>query len=161
MIRILVLTMILVATVAYATAQFPDVIIIKGEQLSLLTNPLESYFGTGRERPAGMARKSCTAIWRGYVATWTVDEGRLMLVKLVEGTCERDAKEIPLETVFPGQKGPIPATWFTGTLRIAQGRLLKYVHMGYLSVYEKERLITVEAGRVTGDRVVERGDAGK
>jgi len=38
--------------------------------------------------------------------------------------------------------------WFTGKLRVPQGELLQYVHMGYSSTYEKELVITVEAGKV-------------
>ncbi len=68
----------------------------------------------------------------------------LYLMKLVEGICDSNAKEIQISKIFPGNNGPIKATWFIGTIRIPQGKELEYVHMGYRSRYEKDLFITFE-----------------
>jgi len=103
---------------AQATAQFPDVLIYKGKSQPLFTNPLESYFTPENRRPAGVFRFSCTAVWRGYVATWKIVDSQLYLVKLVAGTCGQNPPEIPLSIVFPAEDAPIKANWFSGKLRI-------------------------------------------
>ena len=38
------------------------------------------------------------------------------------------------------------AHWYCGTLRIPQGNRLRYVHGGYLSVYERDLMLEVEKG---------------
>lgn len=145
----------LLPSAATATAQIGDVLFYKGERLSIFSNPLEQYFSDENPRPKGLFMASCSACWRGYVATWKIEEGHLYLEKLVEGTCGADAKEIVLGKVFPNRTGPVKATWFTGTLRVPRGKELRYVHMGYESVYEKELFIQIEKGKVVKEETVD------
>ena len=42
--------------------------------------------------------------------------------------------------------GKVFAFWFSGDLIIPQGELIEYVHMGYMSKYEKELILTIEEG---------------
>lgn len=153
---ILILFVLFAATSAFATAQFPDDLIYNGEELPVFSNPLESYFDRDHPRPNHLFAFSCTACWRGYVATWKIEQGSLFLIKVIEGTCSRDAKEIPLELIFPNREAPVRADWFSGVLRIPRGRQLHYVHMGYGSVYEKELLLTIEKGKLVREDVVDR-----
>ena len=60
-----------------------------------------------------------------------------------------------LETVFPGYPDRVFAHWYTGTLRVPQGKVLKYVHMGYQSTFESDMLIDVERGVVGEVRIRE------
>ncbi|MDD5712945.1 MAG: hypothetical protein PHY31_09360 [Smithellaceae bacterium] len=155
--RLFLVIILLTATSgqAFATAQFPDELIYKGKTYPIFSNPLESYFGTAHPRPEGLFPASCTALWRGYVATWKIEEDALYLVKVVAGTCAADAPEIPLTNIFPGSKGPIRADWFTGTLVVPQGEILMYVHMGYGSVYEKELHIKIDKGRFIRESLID------
>ncbi len=154
-IAVFALVMLWSAT-ALATAQLGDNLVYKGQTYNIHTNPLETYFDEQHPRPDKLFGASCTACWRGYVATWEIkDDGFLYLLRLVEGTCAGNAPEIPLDKVFPGQKGPIKATWFSGMLEAPQGELLHYVHMGYQSVYEKELHIFIEAGKVTREETID------
>jgi hypothetical protein len=52
--------------------------------------------------------------------------------------------------LFPGFEKRVFAHWYSGTLRIRDGQMLSYKHMGYMSVFERELLIEVERGVVTG-----------
>jgi hypothetical protein len=141
---------------AFATAQFPYYLIYKGEELPIFSNPLEAYLKTmDYPRHDEIFVSSCSACWRGYVATWKIEDGYLYLTKLVEGTCSSNAKEIPISIIFSKQKAPIKATWFSGTLRIPQGKQLRYVHMGYGSIYEKEIILTVENGKLTKENIID------
>jgi hypothetical protein len=87
---------------------------------------------------------NCTALWRGYVGGWEIVSGRLYLVKLT-GTL-MDGSDANLESVFPGFPSRVFAHWFTGTLRIPRGQRLKYRHMGYGSVYERDEMLELEYG---------------
>jgi hypothetical protein len=151
----LAILLVMLPATAFATAQFGDKLIYKGETVSLRTNPLGSYFGEGTPNPKDLFKPSCSACWRGYVATWEVKDGKLFLNRVVEGSCSNNAPEIPLEKIFPGKKGPIEATWYTGTLRIPRGKMLEYVHMGYSSRYEKTLLIHIEKGKVTKEELID------
>jgi hypothetical protein len=151
---VLILFIFLLSSKAFATAQIPDYLIYKGETFPLFSNPLESYF-RNNSRPDNIFVYSCTACWRGYVATWKIENGSLHLVKLVEGTCSSDAKEIDVSIIFPKKKTPIEATWFSGTIKIPQGKELLYVHMGYGSIYEKEILLTIEKGKLMKEEVID------
>ena len=83
----------------------------------------------------------CTACWRGYVGTWEIKEGRFYLVNL--------------NGRFVLEGGPLFAYWFTGVLRIPKGKLLRYVHMGFGSVFEEELHIKIEKGIVTNTRTID------
>jgi hypothetical protein len=135
-------------TPARATAQVADELIYQGKTYRLFTTPLES--NPARKTPNSTSMS--TACWRRYKARWEIAGGELRLVGLQE--CH-DNKPIPIDQVLPGQKLPIAARWFSGVLRVPQGKQLAYVHMGFRSRYEKDLLISITAGKVTGQRVVD------
>ena len=86
-----------------------------------------------------------TACWRGYIGSWEIKEDSFYLTGL-EGRLR-----------FIGTE-PLLADWFTGVLRIPQGEMLHYVHMGFGSIYEYEEHIKIEAGQVVArHRVDNRG----
>lgn len=128
------------------TAQISESLYYQGENLRLCTNPLDSYFALGGARPD--FADTSTALWRGYVGRWDIVDGRLYMVGLTATLT--DGRPATLDTVFPGYGERVFAHWYTGTLRVPQGRRLKYVHMGYGSVHERDLLIDVARGVVTG-----------
>ena len=148
------------------TAQASDSLFHDGQHFWLASEPLGGAWAhLGREAPHFVPMN--TACWRGYVASWSITDGRLYLTG-IEGTVAlpvtaedeflgRSGSEAPatLETLFPEQPPPIPADWVTGTLHARRGELLQYVHMGYESVFQESRFIDVADGRVTGERVVD------
>ncbi|MGL4184216.1 MAG: hypothetical protein ACRCR4_00410, partial [Thiotrichaceae bacterium] len=77
--------------------------------------------------------------------TWEIKSEKFYLVKL-EG-------RFKLLTDHP-----ILADWFTGVIRIPQGKLLHYVHMGFASVYEQELHLKIEAGIVTASKLLNNRD---
>ena len=62
-----------------------------------------------------------------------------------------------MQRINGGQK-EIFAGWFSGRIIIPHGKLLKYVHMGYESIYEKELYTDFENGilidTLTADNLV-------
>lgn len=86
-----------------------------------------------------------TACWRQYIGTWEIKDNKFYLVSL------NGRYKISENT-------PILADWFTGTLRIPQGEMLHYVHMGYGSVFERELHIKIENGIVTKSKTIDNRD---
>lgn len=83
-----------------------------------------------------------TACWRQYIGTWEIKDNKFYLINLEGRYRLKDDT-------------PIIADWFTGTLRIPQGEMLHYVHMGYGSVFEQELHVKIENGRVTKSRTID------
>ena len=65
------------------TAQATDLILIDGVQHNLFTNPLDAYRERYRRDMIFLQDHPNTACWRGYVAEWEIDDGRLFLLKVV------------------------------------------------------------------------------
>ena len=150
------------------TAQAPDIITVKGETHSLLTNPLEMYREMYRHDMVFFESYLGTACWRGYIAEWEVDDGKLFLLKvngfvsytdehsqplIINGKfiCRSDnlrEHKVPatLSELFGPERDRVPATWYTGELRIPQGEMTEYVHHAYASEYSGYLIIPVENG---------------
>ena len=86
-----------------------------------------------------------TACWRNYVGTWEIQED-VFYLKKIEGRYKLTGRD------------PIVADWFTGILRVPEGELLHYVHMGFGSVYEKEIHVKIEKGRVIATKTIDNRD---
>jgi hypothetical protein len=131
------------------TAQAPDVIVIDGLEHSLLATPLDQLLASlGDAVPALVAPS--TANWRGYLARWRVEGDRLFLDD-VQGWVG-DGLEAGPGVVLPGVVLPAAATWVSGALRVGSGGVVRYVHAEFESRYERELLLDVSEGIVTGRR---------
>lgn len=141
-----------VTTSAEATGQIPDRILINGKSEMLFTEPLKGAFRadpqTWRKLMARISNKSCSASWRGYVASWEIRKKELYLVSVTVDPCS-SRKSVPLANLFPGATRFVKATWFTGSIKIPQGKQIEYVHMGYESRYEHYLLLEINKGNVT------------
>ena len=140
------------------TAQFSEHLLYQGQELTLCAEPLGpllQFSGTTLKFEA-----TCTALWRGYVGTWSIDNDRLYLAKL-SGNVVTDGQEheVGLEALFPDYTDGVFAHWFTGVLRCPSGALLNYVHGGYASTYEKDLFLRVQRGVVLEERIVVNGQA--
>lgn len=63
-------------------------------------------------------------------------------------------RKAPLQLLFKDLvvDGVVHASWFTGDLKIPKGKMISYVHMGYMSTYEKEIILEIENGVVIDSR---------
>ena len=138
------------------TAQETDLILIDGVQHNLFTNPLDAYREKYRRDLIFLQDRPNTACWRGYVAEWEIDEGRLFLLKVVGNISYKgrgsdysifhDKVPATLSEIFGPVSGPVPATWYTGELRVPLGEMIEYVHAGYGSRFLRYLLIPVVNG---------------
>lgn len=138
------------------TAQIPEKLLLDGETLALCSEPLGDYFAFSGEYPRIMV-EHCTALWRGYVGTWEIRDDRLYLLAI--DTQFQDGSPARLVDLFPGHPERVFAHWFTGTLRCPLGGILRYVHMGYGSVYEEDLLLHIDRGVLTRREVRVNGKA--
>ena len=140
------------------TAQVSEKLLFEGEELSLCNEPLELFIEKNPMTVPFMAPH--TALWRGYVGTWAIEAERLYLKSIVATIeSEKGFEDVGMERVFPQYPDGLFAHWFTGELRCPQGALLKYVHGGYGSVYEKDLFFKVKRGVIVDKRVVVNGQA--
>lgn len=137
------------------TAQIAERLLYQGETVSMCINPLSDYFAMGGECPP--FQWNCTALWRGYVGQWEIRDDRLYLMAL-HGTLE-DGTTASLASVFPDFPDRVFAHWYSGTLRIPQGKRLQYVHMGYASTHERDLLLEIERGVLVATNVRHNGTA--
>lgn len=133
------------------TAQIPESLRLEGEEVSLCTEPLASYFSLADVEM--MFKATSTALWRGYVGTWEILDSRLYLIDL-KGKL-KDGQVANIETIFPGFPDRVFAHWYSGVLRRPMGPLLHYVHGGYSSVYERDQFITMRKGLTIATTLVD------
>jgi len=127
------------------TAQVSERLIYGGKEIPIFSNPLSTYL----QQTDIQFTSPSTANWRGYVGTWeikgTPETGeRLYLVKI--SAYKTYEEVIGLKDLFPGSPIAVFAHWFSGILRLPQGRHVKYVHMGYDSKFEYELFMQFERG---------------
>jgi hypothetical protein len=133
------------------TAQTPERLLYQGEKVAMCSEPLESYFAMrGHENQLFLSPHS--ALWRGYIGHWEIVDDRLYLISL-EGTLLGSGVEISVATFFPDSPDRVFAHWYSGTIRILEGKLLRYFHGGYASIYERDLFLDVEQGVVVMTRV--------
>ena len=137
------------------TAQIAENLRYQGEDVAMCTNPLSGYFAMGGTNPH--FQSNSTALWRGYIGSWEIVDERLYLVGL-SGTLE-DGTDATLATVFPDFPDRVFAHWYSGTIRIPQGKQLQYVHMGYGSTFERDLFLEIERGVIVATRVRHNGTA--
>jgi hypothetical protein len=125
----------------FGTAQIPDFLIYQDDTLAIYSNPLEGYFDKKGERTIGEIDFEkgfhCTALWRGYVGTWQIENDSLFLVNLETDYCSDNPTEIDLTKEFNSNR--IFANWVSFEILNPFGKQIKYVHQGYESIYEYER----------------------
>lgn len=133
---------------AMATAQQADRIVMAGKDHALLSNPFESYRrqhpDLDLQPPDGTDTLcSLSSNHRGYVATFRIEDGRLLIDDIVTPACGELASKSLRRTVF-GIDEAVHAAWFTGVLVVPDGERVAYAHLGYGSVYQRYRLHRVE-----------------
>lgn len=136
------------------TAQIAESLIYEGRAVSMCSTPLGDYFAFGGKQPNFDTRR-CTALWRGYIGSWEILDGRLYIIGL-QGESE-DGSQVTLTDVFPDFPERAFAHWYSGTLRIPQGRQIEYVHMGFGSTFEADLFIEIERGVLVGTNLRHNG----
>lgn len=105
------------------------------------SNP-DAFKRTGSDQDDEASLLSSTACWRGYEGTWAIKGDRFYLVG-VRGRYSLIGD------------APLLADWFTGEIRVSEGKMLAYVHQGFGSASEREIYTKIENGIVVTSRVID------
>lgn len=119
---VIILVVVFVASLSFATNQQPDYLEYKGEEYSLSTgwghpSPLETYYSQNNiEYPFEMLH---TANYRGHVAKWEILEGKLFLNQiLIDGKKYKPA-DFEVKSINDSvsvKNKQVFADWFSGVL---------------------------------------------
>lgn len=126
------------------TAQFTEILVYEGKEVRMCSTPLSTYFHLAKIDDPFKSENS--ALWRGYVGTWEIINDRLYLIGIYGHL--KDGKKATLEYFFPGFPFRVFAHWCNHLLRIPQGNILKYIHMGFSTIYESNLFIKMNNGVV-------------
>jgi len=118
------------------TAQQHEILIIDGHRTSMAFCPTLPDNEPILQKDGKVSLSANSSLWRGYVGTWEIIEDKFYL---------NGIKSFKIKLV---NKCPALATWFTGTLRIPEGEILEYIHLGFGTVFEYELHIKIEKGIV-------------
>ena len=129
------------------TIQAGDILSHNGKKTTIATEPLKPYLETRSD--VSFIFKS-TALVRGYIGSWKIKNKKLYLVSLI-GFIESNEK-VDLEYLFPN-KTEVFANWFSGDIRIPQGKLHEKINLGYESVFEKDLIFTFNEGILISETV--------
>jgi hypothetical protein len=106
-----------IALNASATQQIKETFRVGDEAVEIRQYPLKDYLEQSR-LPDTMKRPICSANWRGYRGSWSLTNGMLVLNRLVTDVCNKTPTPIEARHLFPNQRYPIVATWYTGTIMV-------------------------------------------
>jgi hypothetical protein len=139
----------------FATAQFGDLLIISKDTFEINSNPLEGYFDKKGTRTINgeEMQGSCTVLWRGYVATWKLQNDSLFLVRIQKDYCGKNPIDLDVKKEFGTSN--VFANWVNYTIIQPKGQLIQYVHMGYMSIYEQEVYYKFENGKIKNTEIKE------
>ncbi len=160
-----ILLLPLLSSALLATAQHPDVLIYDGKTHHLSSNPLEDFYDGSKRRPKFwvLPNGMSSGNWRGYVATWEIIDDKLYLTKIDSWFCgssirtQNGCRRVTLHDLFSKNviDGKVFALWFSSNLRVPDGELLKYVHSGYASIYERDIIFDVYAGEIRKRQIID------
>jgi len=147
------------------TTQTPDRLRFNRRVHKLFSEPLESYFDDQHPKPKAFA-VSCSTCWRGYVAGWCIQRGRLYLEKLdpfcyswpdtdsieftVDAASGLTVPTMPnfLTKVFPDRVAPVFADWFSGELRYLPLKFYTGKLVSEWEALQAASVMQVERGRI-------------
>lgn len=138
------------------TAQIPEVLFWRGREMNLCDVPLYPYLAWLQKSRRPCFEASSTALWRGYIGHWTIEDEVLRLCDIKGSLRVGDTVvDATMALAFPWLKGrALEANWFSGVLRCPEGRLLSYSHYAFQSRYERDRFLTFKCGRLITEHLV-------
>jgi len=140
------------------TAQIGDRIFINNIEHTLACEPLSRFLYDNKIEKLFSAVS--TACYRGYFATWEINDGKIYLLDVeAPRPISRKKQNESLEPIsakqklFPGQS-EVFGYWITGKLKVQSGEILEYVHDGYESIYETDIILGFENGVLIDEKTI-------
>ena len=147
------------------TVQLSEPIFYRDAELHAREYPLNNYFArTGIANPFGEESRGRSSLcWNGYVASWSIEDGRLYLKKIYDFH-GKGVNALNLETIFPGYADGVFAHWYSGTMKFPQGEVIKRVGSTAQVIFERDLILVFCKGlliseNVVANKVTEAGEA--
>ncbi|MBQ6069295.1 MAG: hypothetical protein IJK84_07315 [Bacteroidales bacterium] len=141
---------------ALATGQESDVLYYRGQRWWLLARPADADSSLSAALAKNLPGDRCksTANWGGYVGYWSIRDSMLVIdsikvEQLKDGECvDTTLPNSFIKQVFKAyeERGTVVARWYSGTLRLASGKMLRYENDGWNRNYETEMVLTIQNG---------------
>ena len=159
---ILFVSFLFLALVAHATGQTGDVIFIDGARWVLLGKPIDLDAALYHDLKAVLPedRPIETSNWDGYTGYWSIQQDVLYLDSVrceyydteIQGMKGESVPSVVLLNVFKDyvDGDRIVASWLTGEIRVASGKVIYYWHDAFERNYEEEMMLSIDKGKVTG-----------
>ncbi len=137
-----------------ATGQAGDRLIVGKDTLEFLDCPIESDSLLRVSVYDRLLKKSFSSgCWRGYIATWRIENKKLYLESIREVPMIKGEKnDVSLEGIFDAYKdeqGRVMASWFSAKTYAATGKMIRYTHDGFERNFEYETMYNIEKGIIT------------
>ena len=144
----LLLSVLLMSVLAFATGQEGDIVLLDGKKYFSATYPMIEFIEESLDRlPKSRVYASSSGNRRGYVATWEIKQGLLVLMDVmafhpVWFGFQTEYGSV-MSTLFPSRK-QVPADIFTGYVVLPHGGLVRGGKM-----FENYMILRIERGLVT------------
>lgn len=138
------------------TFQRPEILRSDSLEFAIQGEPLGNLFALGYAGPT--MRIETTDCWRGYQGTWEFIDDRLYIVGL-QGLID-NGDPASLADFFPEQPDRAFAHWYSGTLTVHEGERRRDTAGVYSRTCKVFTVLTVECGRVLGQREVREDNDG-
>lgn len=138
---LIALTVLVVATSAFATDQTRDAVTFAGRQELMLERPFNDFLGRLPAFPRFDV--TSTANYKGYTARWEVKDSHLYLTSFI---ATAHGRPVAYTLFFPNRNLPILSDWYSGTIHITSGR--DSFAQGY-HTYERVFTLSLTNGVVT------------
>ena len=137
----------------FATRQVGDRLVFNGDTVWIYSAPLEAYFQKKGERTIGeidfnSGRWGNTALWRGYVATWQLENDSLFLIRLQSDFIPERSIDFDIKSEFGTNR--VFAQWVTDSIISAHGASLHTLSR----IYETEKHLTFEQGKLIATKEI-------
>ncbi|MCS6954982.1 MAG: hypothetical protein RMJ53_07675 [Chitinophagales bacterium] len=136
-----------ISDTVFATKQIQDIIIIGADSFSLFSSPLEKYFEFIGSRNIPFMGYSTGCI-KGYQAIWNIENDSLFLLKIRSCSYWKDNISVDLKKLFGTSSDKIFFKWYSDTLNIRYGKIIRYRSGDGQMIYEFEKLIVIRSGHV-------------
>lgn len=122
------------------TAQIKDEILINGVSCSVISNNISlPDISSNVISLSGIKLLYCSALVKGYVAKWEIKDGFLYL-NSISGK-------------YNLSNPPVLADWFSGDIKVSQGKVINESLMGCILTYEGEIFISIKNGVVISSKL--------
>lgn len=153
--QLLIIYLILINAVVSGTAQYANIIWLNGYSHKLFSTPLFEYFKDHPEKRPTEGILS-TALYRGYIADFEIINEKLYLIdlKVMKRTSDDIfSTDYAFVSVYDNYfSDKLFLGYYSGTLIIPEGKMIKYIHGGFFSIYEKYIILEIENGTLIASK---------